>query len=121
MVFHHSIPFGAPSQLRLHLAVDAQGMARLTILDAFDQPLGGYKNLPVSLAELAALADGGSNPVNAQGGGALITVKPGHDQAHEFFDIHYEDPDRWSQGESKVVIDDFKALIADARAAGAPA
>src|ERR1700709_344946 len=100
MVYHNTIPFGAPSQLRLQIAVDAQGMAQLAVWDPFDKPLGNLKNLTVSMPELSSLVTDTAHSIRIARGEAFVQIGPGHDEHKVTLDIHYEDPEKWSKGDN---------------------
>lgn len=120
MVYHNTIPFGAPSQLRLQVTVDAQGMAHLAVWDPFDKPLGNLKDMQVPVSDLTQLLTDAPKPVLGRNGEAFVEIKAGHDAHHVTFDIHYEDPDKWSKGENTLEISDMKELLeAVAQAANA--
>ncbi|MCB8931966.1 MAG: VOC family protein [Chthonomonadaceae bacterium] len=115
MVYHGTIPFGAPSQLRLQMGVNPDGHMVLTVLTPFDQPMGHLHHLQVSPQELRAICDGKADRVIAQGeAGASIEFTSGTDDAHEMINIHYVDPEKWTDSRSTVTIEDLSALIGEA-------
>lgn len=111
MVYHNTIPFGAPSQLRLQVTVDAQGMAHLAVWDPFDKPLGNLKDLPVTVDQLRQLFGDSPQPVVGRNGEVYVEIKAGHDDHHRTFDIHYEDPEKWSKGDNTLEIRDMQELM----------
>jgi len=111
MVYHNTIPFGAPSQLRLQVTVDAQGVAHLAVWDPFDKPLGNLKNMEVPVPALQQLLSETPQPVVGRNGEAFVEIKAGHDEHHMTYDIHYEDPDKWSKGDNTLEISDMKELL----------
>lgn len=112
MVYHNTIPFGAPSQLRLQVTVDAQGAAVLSVLDPFDKSLGNLHDLHCSIDELRSLFTETAHPIKVNNGEAFVEIRPGHDTHHMTFDIHYEDPDKWTKGENTLEVSDMKELMA---------
>lgn len=120
MVYHGTIPFGAPSQLRLQMGVNPDGHMVLTVLTPFDQPMGHLHHLQVSASELHALCDGKATRVLANGEqGASIEFTTGTDNAHEMINLHYVDPEKWTDSRSTVTIEDLSALLAEAGPVGA--
>ncbi len=111
MVFHGTIPFGAPSQLRLQVSVNGEGAVFFTVLNPFDQPMGNLHDLLVSPNELRAVSNDLLDQVVAQGEKATLEVTKPTDRAHEVLNIHYVDPEHWTDSQSTLAIEDLVALI----------
>lgn len=118
MVFHGTIPFGAPSQLRLQMSLDAEGAVFLTVLTPFDQPMGNLHEMRISLDDLRAIATDQSERVLARSDNATLEITRGTDQAHEFLHVHYVDPEKWTDSHSTVTIEDLTALVNEIGGAG---
>lgn len=121
MVFHGTIPFGAPSQLRLQLSVDDEGAVFFNILTPFDQPMGNLQHLRVSPTELRAVAADKVDKAVAQGVKASMEITRSTDAAHEMLHLHYLDPEHWTDSQSYVTIEDLLALIEGVEDKGAAA
>jgi hypothetical protein len=115
MVFEHSIPFGAPSQFRMQMQVDAAGTAHLAVLDAFNQPIGNLKDMQAPFAAIRAVALGEAPPVAATGTHSLIEISRTDDP--EWLKVHYEDTDAFVERDTTLMIEELAALVEDAQAA----
>lgn len=115
MVFEHSVPFGAPSQFRMQMKVDAAGMAHFAVLDAFNQPIGNLKEMTAPLSEVSKLAEPGGPPVRAEGHNSFIEISRTDDI--EWLKVHYEDADAYMERDTTLMIEELTALVQDARAA----
>lgn len=109
MVYQHSIPFGAPSQLRLLISTATEGDAELSILDQFNQPMGNLQHMRVPLGELKAVVDG--SHVEAKADKAVCQLKIAEDARKEDIEIHYEDLDRNRKVTATVTKEDFEELL----------
>lgn len=97
------------------MGVNPDGHMVFTVLTPFDQPMGNLHHLQVSAAELRDLCGGVGDRVLAQGEqGASIEFTTGTDNAHEMINIHYVDPEKWTDSRSTVTIEDLTALISEA-------
>lgn len=121
MVFHGTIPFGAPSQLRLQLSVDDEGAVYFNILNPFDQNMGNLHHMRVSPSELRAVASDQAEKAVAQGEKATLEVTRSTDQSHEALHIHYVDSEHWTDSQTTVAIEDLLALIDGVADGGGPA
>jgi hypothetical protein len=117
MVYQHSIPFGAPSQFRLQMVVDAEGNADLAVLDAFNQPIGNLNHMRAPLEELAKLAEPGAPSVVATGAHSRIEISRTDDP--EWLKVHYADEESFIDRDTTVMIEELSALVEDAKAATA--
>lgn len=111
MVFEHSIPFGAPSQLRLMIAPGQGGQAELAVLDQFNEPIGNLRNMGASLTDLKAVVESDTAVVHAEGPKASCLIKVGADPRHDDLEVHYEDRETARAKTATVTIEDFKELI----------
>lgn len=111
MVFEHSIPFGAPSQLRLLISPVQGGKAELAVLDQFNEPIGNLRNMGVSLADLKAVAEIDTAVAHAEGPKAACLIKLADDPRHDDLEVHYEDRESMRSKTATVTIEDFKELI----------
>ncbi|HVL37753.1 MAG TPA: hypothetical protein VM328_00050 [Fimbriimonadaceae bacterium] len=107
MVYQGTIPFGAPSQFRLQMAVDQEGVAYLTILSPFNEPVGNLHQLRVAMSDLESAAHGGK--AVAENSKARCSLQPGHDETVE---VAYEDPENFRKSISLVKKADLQELIA---------
>lgn len=110
MVYQHTIPFGAPSQLRLLIAADAEGQAEVTVLDAFNQPIGNLKNMKTKLSDLKAVVETSEATVEAKNDKAVCQLKL-DDESQEDIEVQYEDLDRNRKIRATVTVEDFKELL----------
>lgn len=111
MVYQHSIPFGAPSQLRLLVAPDNQGIAHLSVLDAFNQPIGNLKDMVVPMNQLRALVESDTAVVEATSPSAACVIRLADDPRHEDLEVHYEDKVASRSKTATVTLEDFAALL----------
>ena len=111
MVYEHSIPFGAPSQLRLMIAPGPDGKAELAVLDQFNEPIGNLRKMGASLADLKAVVESDTAVARAEGAKAGCLIKVGDDPLHEDLEVHYEDRESNRAKTATVTIEDFKELI----------
>ena len=111
MVFKDSIPFGAPSQLRLHIVADEQGVAQLSVLDAYDQPIGNLKSMSAPISELKKIFTDHADGIVAKNDKASCTFTHGSDKSHENLDAHYVDEENFMDRTPTVTLEDFTAII----------
>jgi hypothetical protein len=111
MVYEHTIPFGAPSQLRLMIAPGPEGTAELAVLDQFNNPIGNLRNIKTSLKDLKAVTETDTAVVSAQSDKAACMIRVADDPRHEDLEIHYEDRENNKSKTATVTIEDFKELI----------
>ncbi len=112
MVFEHSIPFGAPSQFRMQMQVDAGGNAHLAVLDAFNQPIGNLKEMTTPLESLRKLASPGAPNVRAEGSNSFIEIARTDDA--EWLKVHYEDTEAYVERDTTLMIEELVSLVEDA-------
>lgn len=110
MVYQHSIPFGAPSQLRLLIAADADGQAEVAVLDAFNQPIGNLKNMRTQLKDLKAVVEIPEAVAEARNDKAVCQLKLDEESSDEI-EVQYEDLERNRKIRSTVTVEDFKELL----------
>jgi hypothetical protein len=115
MVFQNSIPFGAPSQRRLHMVAGPQDMAYVAVLNQFNEPQGNLHHMTVPIAELESLAKAGEGAVTARGPKATLTFKTGDHEAHYDFTVICEDIGEGVHTETEVERSEFEELIATLR------
>jgi hypothetical protein len=111
MVYQHTIPFGAPSQLRLLIAANQEGDAEVSVLDAFNQPIGNLRNMKAHLNELKAVVSATSTPVEAKNDKAVCVLRMTEDQRQDDIEVRYEDLERNRAITATVTVEDFKQLI----------
>lgn len=88
------------------MAVDQKGIAYLTILSPYNEPVGNLHQMQLPLADLDAVAHGGR--ADARNSKAHCTMQPGHDDTVE---MHYEDPENFRKSTSTVLQEDLQELI----------
>lgn len=110
MVYQHSIPFGAPSQLRLLIAADVEGQAEVTVLDAFNQPIGNLKNMKTQLGDLKAVVETTEAVVEAKNDKAVCQLRL-DEENKEDIEVQYEDLERNRKIRATVTVEDFKDLL----------
>lgn len=110
MVYQHSIPFGAPSQLRLLIAADTEGKAEVSVLDAFNQPIGNLKNMQTQLNDLKAVVETAETVVEAKSDKAVCQIRL-DDYRQEDIEVQYEDLERNRKIVATVTVEDFKELL----------
>jgi hypothetical protein len=115
MVFQNSIPFGAPSQRRLHMVAGPQDTAYIAVLNQFNEQQGNLHHMTVEIAELEALAKAGEGSVTARGPKASITFATGDHAAHYDFSVICEDTGEDVHTETEVERSEFEELIATLR------
>jgi hypothetical protein len=115
MVFQNSIPFGAPSQRRLHMVAGPQDEAYVAVLNQFNEQQGNLHHMVIPIAELEALAKAGEGSVTARGPKASITFKTGDHSAHYDFSVICEDAGEDVHTETEVERSEFEELIATLR------
>ncbi|HVT11111.1 MAG TPA: hypothetical protein VHE55_02495 [Fimbriimonadaceae bacterium] len=115
MVFQNSIPFGAPSQRRLHMVAGPQDMAYIAVLNQFNEQQGNLHHMTVPVAELEALAKAGAGSVTARGPKASITFRTGDHEAHYDFTVICEDMGEEAHTETEVERSEFEELVATLR------
>jgi len=112
MVFQHSIPFAAPSQLRLELVPAPEvGWAWLTVVDQFHHPMGNLCHLSVNVNELLALVHGRRHIVDASGEKAACCLKVPNTPHPVDVEVTYEDFDRHRMVHTSVTFDDLRDLV----------
>lgn len=110
MVYQHSIPFGAPSQLRLLIAADIEGKAEVSVLDAFNQPIGNLKNMHTQLSDLKAVVETAEAVVEAKNDKAVCQLRL-DEERKEDIEVQYEDLERNRKISATVTVEDFKELL----------
>lgn len=110
MVHNNAIPFGAPSQFRLHVAVDPQGVAYLAVLTPYNQPSGNLHHMKVPFSELCTLQQG-AGPIVANGTKGSCTIHEGSDNAHEMLWVEYRDPENHIDLKETITKEDFNDLV----------
>jgi len=112
MVFQNSIPFGAPSQRRLHMIAGPQDTAYVAVLNQFNEQQGNLHHMTVPIAELEALAKAGEGSVTASGPKASITFRTGDHAAHYDFTVICDDTGEGAHTETEVERSEFEELVA---------
>lgn len=115
MVFQNTIPFGAPSQRRLHMVAGPEDQAYVAVLNQFNEPQGNLHHMVVPIAELESLAKAGEGAVTARGPRATLTLRTGDHSAHYDFTVICEDIGEAVRTESEVERSDFEAIVATLR------
>jgi hypothetical protein len=112
MVYQDSIPFCAPSQLRLHGVVDEEGVAHFAVLDAYNQPIGNLQRMRVPLEDLKAVCSASLDRAEASSDKATCAFHMGTDNAHQMLAVDYQDPEKYMTRSATVRLEDFRELVA---------
>jgi len=115
MVFQNSIPFGAPSQRRLHITGGPDGIAQIAVLNAFNEQQGNLHHMSIPITDLETLANSGEGEVTAHSPKASITFKTGDHAAHYDFVVLCDDNGEDSHTETEVERSDFEQLVGSLR------
>jgi hypothetical protein len=111
MVYQHTIPFGAPSQLRLLIAASQEGDAEVSVLDAFNQPIGNLRNMKAHINDLKAVVNTTTTPIEAKNDKAVCSLRMTDDPRKEDIEVRYEDLERNRAITATVTVEDFMQLI----------
>jgi hypothetical protein len=96
------------------MSVDAQGVADLAVLDAFNQPIGNLNHMHAPFDAIRKLMEPGAPPVVAPGNNSLIELSRTDDI--EWLKVHYEDKDAFIERDTTVMLEELQSLIDDAKA-----
>jgi hypothetical protein len=111
MVYQDTIPFCAPSQLRLHGVLDEEGNTVFAVLDAYNQPIGNLQLMKVPIEELRQVCAQLQERATATNDKAVCTFHMGTDQAHQMLAVDYEDPEKYMKRSATVRLEDFQELV----------
>jgi hypothetical protein len=111
MVYQDSVPFCAPSQLRLQGVLDGEGVAWFAVLDAYNQPIGNLNAMKIPIEELRAVCAATQETATASSEKSTCTFHMGSDNAHQMLAVDYEDPERYMKRSATVRLEDFRELV----------